>query len=152
MLPGRTAPALAALLLVSCTPKKAEPPQISVSGAWSRATVAGQPSAAAYLTIINRGGDDKLLKVSTPLGQATLHSTTMDNGVMRMRPLEEVDVPARSQVEFKPGGMHIMIMGVKQPLVTGSNFPLTLRFDRSGERRVTVAVRPATATATGGGM
>jgi copper(I)-binding protein len=150
MLPGRTAPALAVLLLLSCAPKKNEPPQISISGAWSRATVTGQASAAAYLTIMNRGGDDKLLKVSTPIGHATLHSTTMDNGVMRMRPLEEVDVPARSNVEFKPGGMHIMIMGVKQPLGAGSSFPLTLQFDRSGERRVMVAVRPA--TSTGGGM
>jgi copper(I)-binding protein len=150
MFPGRTAPALAALLLVSCTPKKTEPPQISISGAWSRATVAGQASAAAYLTIVNRGGDDKLLKVSTPIGQATLHSTTMDNGVMRMRPLDMLPVPAGSQVELKPGGMHIMIMGVKQPLVAESSFPLTLQFDRSGERGVTVAVRPA--TSTGGGM
>jgi copper(I)-binding protein len=149
MFPGRTAPALAALLLVSCTPKKTEPPQISVSDAWSRATVTGQSSAAAYLTVVNRGGDDKLLKVWTPIGQATLHSTTMDDGVMRMRPLEDVDVPARSQVEFKPGGMHIMIMGVKQPLVAESSFPLTLKFDRSGTRTVAVAVHPPASTGVG---
>jgi copper(I)-binding protein len=138
----RTFPAFAAILLFSCT-KSNEPPQISISGAWSRATVAGQTSAAAYLTIINRGGDDKLLKVSTPVGEATLHSTTMDNGVMRMRPLEEVDVPARSNVEFKPGGTHIMVTGVKQPLIAGSSFPLALHFDRSGDRRINVDVRPA---------
>jgi len=145
---GRTAPALAALLLVSCAPKKTEPPQISISGAWSRATVAGQSSAAAYLRIANGGGgDDKLVKVSTPIGQATLHSTTMDNGVMRMRPVEQLSVPAHSQVELKPGGMHIMILGVKRPLAAGSSFQLNLNFEHSGERTVTVAVRRATSTA-----
>lgn len=145
MLLGRTAPALAALLLLCCAPKKSEPPKISVFGAWSRATVAGQASAAAYLTIDNRGGgDDKLLKVSSPVGQATLHSTTIDSAVMRMRQLDKVDIPARSQVEFKPGGMHIMIIGVKHPLQAGNSFPLTLKFDQSGERTIRVAVRPAT--------
>ena len=151
MLPKRTAPALAALLLFSCASKKSEPPQISISDAWSRATVAGQSSAAAYLTVANTGdGDEKLLQVSTPIGQPSLHSTTMDNGVMRMRPLASLDIPAHSTVDLKPGGTHIMIMGVKQPLAAGSSFPLTLKFDRSGERTVTVAVRPA--ASTGGGM
>ena len=151
MLPKRTAPALAALLLLSCASKKSEPPQISISGAWSRATVAGQSSAAAYLTVTNTGdGDERLLQVSTPIGRPSLHSTTMDNGVMRMRPLASLDIPAHSTVDLKPGGAHIMIMGVKQPLAAGSSFPLTLKFDRSGERTVTVAVRPA--TSTGGGM
>jgi len=151
MLPKRTAPALAALLLLSCASKKSEPPQISISDAWSRATVAGQSSAAAYLTVANTGdGDERLLQVSTAIGQSSLHSTTMDNGVMRMRPLTSLDIPAHSTVDLKPGGTHIMIMGVKQPLAAGSSFPLTLKFDRSGERTVTVAVRPA--TSTGGGM
>jgi hypothetical protein len=138
---------LAALLFASCAPKKSEPPRISISGAWSRATVAGQSTAAAYLTIANNGdGDDRLLQVSSPVGQASLHSSSMDNGVMRMRPLANLDVPAHSAVELKPGGTHIMIMGVKQPLAAGSSFPLMLKFDRSGERTVTVAVRPATST------
>jgi len=141
---GRTAPALAALLLVSCVPKKTEPPQISISGAWSRATVAGQSTAAVYLTIANKGGgDDKLLNASTPIGQATLHSSTMDGGVMRMRSLEGLDIPAQSTVQLKSGGTHIMVAGVKQPLIGGSSFPLALHFDRSGDRRINVDVRPA---------
>ena len=146
----RMVPSLAALLLVSCAPKKSEPPQISISEAWSRATVAGQSSAAAYLTIANNGnGDERLLQVSTPIGQPSLHSTTLDKGVMRMRPLASIDIPAHSTVDLKPGGTHIMIMGVKRPLAAGSSFPMTLKFDRSGDRAVTVAVRPAT-TAEGG--
>jgi hypothetical protein len=140
---GRTAPALAALLLVSCAPKKTEAPQISISGAWSRATVPGQSTAAAYFTIDNNGGGDRLLRVSTPIGQATLHSTTMDNGVMRMRLLEGLDIPAQSTIQLKPGGTHIMVTGVKQPLIAGSSFRLALHFDRSGDRLVNVGVRPA---------
>jgi copper(I)-binding protein len=147
---GRTAPALAALLLLSCAPKRTDPPQISISGAWSRATAAGQSTAAVYLSIANKGGgDDKLLNASTPIGQATLHSSTMDGGVMRMRPLEGLDIPAQSTVPLKPGGTHIMVTGVKQPLVAGSSFPLALHFERSGKRTVTVSVRPATAEGAG---
>jgi len=147
---GRTAPALAALLLLSCAPKTTDPPQISISGAWSRATAAGQSTAAVYLGIANKGGgDDKLLNASTPIGQATLHSSTMDGGVMRMRPLEGLDIPAQSTVPLKPGGTHIMVTGVKQPLIAGSSFPLALHFERSGKRTVTVSVRPATAEGAG---
>ena len=141
---GRTAPALAALLLLSCAPKRTAPPQISISGAWSRATAAGQSTAAVYLSIANKGGgDDKLLNASTPIGQATLHSSTMDGGVMRMRPLESLDIPAQSTVQLKPGGTHIMVTGVKQPLIAGSSFPFALHFDRSGDRQINVDVRPA---------
>jgi hypothetical protein len=150
MLVKTTAAALIALLLVSCTPKKSLPPQISVSGAWSRATVPGQSTAAAYFTIVNNGGGDSLVRVSTPIGQATLHSSTMDGGVMRMRPLEGLDIPAQSMVQLKPGGTHIMVTGVKQPLIAGSSFPLALHFDRSGDRLVNVGVRPA--STAGGSM
>lgn len=145
MLLTRTAAALVALLLVSCTQKNNGSPEIAITGAWSRATVAGQSSAAAYLTITNNGdADERLLKVSTPIGQSSLHSTSMENGVMRMRPINVLVIPAHSSVELKSGGMHIMIMGVKQPLQAGSAFPLTLDFDRSGIRNVIVTVRPAT--------
>jgi hypothetical protein len=147
---GRTAIALAALLLVSCAPKRTDPPQISISGAWSRATAAGQSTAAVYLSIANKGGgDDKLLNASTPIGQATLHSSTVEGGVMRMRPLESLDIPAQSTVQLKPGGTHIMVTGVKQPLIAGSSFPLALHFERSGKRTLTVSVRPATAEGAG---
>ena len=141
---GRTAAALAALLLLSCAPKKIDPPQVSISGAWSRATVAGQSTAAVYLTIANNGGgDDTLLNASTPIGQATLHSSAMDGAVMRMRPLERLDVHGHSTVQLTPGGTHIMVTGVKQPLIAGSRFPLALHFDRSGDRRIDVEVRSA---------
>ena len=136
----------AALLLASCKPASA-PPAVSVDGAWARATVPGQMGSAAYFTIQNAGGEDKLLSVTSPAADASLHSTSMDNGVMRMRPLEGLDVPANGAVELKPGGTHVMLMGLKQPLEAGATLELDLKFEKSGERKVTAEVRPASAGA-----
>ena len=89
--------AAAALLLMSCN-QASEPPAITVYDAWARATAPGQTSSALYFTIRNEGGADRLLTVSTAAGTATLHSTSMDGGIMRMRALDGVDVAAHSNV------------------------------------------------------
>lgn len=136
----------AVLLLASCKPASA-PPAVSVDGAWARATVPGQSGSAAYFTIRNAGGEDKLLTVSSPAADASLHSTSMDNGVMRMRPLEALDIPAKGTVELKPGGTHVMLMGLKQPLSAGATLALDLKFQKSGERHVTAEIRPANSRA-----
>ena len=136
----------AALLLASCKPASA-PPAVSIDGAWARATVPGQMGSAAYFTIRNAGGEDKLLSVTSLAADASLHSTSMDNGVMRMRPLQEVEVPANGAVELKPGGTHVMLMSLKQPLEAGATLELDLKFEKSGERKVTAEVRPASAGA-----
>jgi copper(I)-binding protein len=136
----------AALLLASCKPASA-PPAVSVDGAWARATVPGQSGSAAYFTIRNAGGEDKLLAVSSPGADASLHSTSMDDGVMRMRPLDALDIPADGTVGLKPGGTHVMLMDLKQPLQAGAALELDLKFEKSGERRVMAEVRPADAGA-----
>jgi copper(I)-binding protein len=136
----------AALLLASCKPASA-PPAISVDGAWARATVPGQMGSAAYLTIHNAGGEDKLLAVTSSGADASLHSTSMDNGVMRMRSLQALDIPAKGTVELKPGGTHVMLMALKQPLQAGATLELDLRFEKSGERKVSAEIRPASAGA-----
>ncbi len=137
----KTIAALGLLLLASCTSNA--PPAISVDDAWARATLAGQMSSAAYFTIRNSGGPDRLLSVSSPSANASMHSTSMDNGVMRMRPLAALDVPAKATVELKPGGTHVMLMGLKAPLEAGSTIMFDLKFEKSGERHVTADVRPA---------
>jgi copper(I)-binding protein len=71
----------------------------------------------------------------------------MDNGMMRMRPLEGLDVPKNGTVELKPGGTHVMLMGLKQPLQAGSALELDLKFEKSGERKLSADVRPADAGA-----
>lgn len=134
--------ALAALLLVACHSESA-PPAIQVADAWARATVVGQRSTAAYLTITNSGGEDRLVEVSSPLGSASVHSTTTDGGVMRMRAVEELEIPAHSTVALKPGATHVMVSGLNRPLEVGQGVVLELSFERSGRRRVTATVRPA---------
>ncbi len=141
----RKSAALAALLLVSCDAASPQP-KIDVRDAWARVTVPGQMASAAYFTIANSGGKDVLLSVSSPSAKASLHSTSMDNGVMRMRPLESLEVPAGSRVALKPGGTHVMLMDLKAPLQGGSTITLDLKFERSGERHVVADVRPASAT------
>jgi copper(I)-binding protein len=134
--------ALAALLLAACG-RPDSPPGIEVGDAWARASMAGQPSAAVYLTIRNSGGPDRLEGVSTPIGSAAVHESSTSGGVMRMRPVAVVEVPAGSTVSFRPGGTHIMLTGLRAPLAAGSRFPLRLDFQRSGTKDVQVAVRAA---------
>jgi len=138
--------ALFALLLASCHAQES-PPKIAIEDAWARATVAGQTGSAAYFTIVNEGGADRLLSVSSPAGNASLHSTSIDDGVMRMRPLQALDLDANSAVELKPGGTHVMLMGLKQPLAEGSSIELDLKFEKSGDRSVSAQVRPASGAA-----
>lgn len=134
--------AASALALLSCSGGSSAPPQIQVSDVWARATVAGQSSAAVYLTITNSGGDDRLTAVSTPVAKsADLHSSSSEGGVMRMRMLPDgIAVPAGATVKLEPSGNHAMLTGLSAPLAKGSSFPLSLTFERSGAREVDVRV------------
>lgn len=133
------------LLLASCG--GGGTPDVQISDAWARETVAGQIGTAAYATIANRGsGDDRLLGVSAaPPITASLHETSTEGGVSSMRPLENgVAVPAGAAVVLKPGGAHVMISGLTAPLRDGDSLKLTLRFERSGDKAVDFKVAPAT--------
>jgi copper(I)-binding protein len=113
---------------------------VQVTNAWARATPGGAQTAAAYVTILSPTGD-RLTGAATPLAQkADLHSMTMDGNVMQMRDIDAIDLPAGKAVTLKPGGYHIMLTGLAQPLVAGQTFPLTLTFDKAGAREVAVAV------------
>ncbi len=130
----------AAALLASCSPGA---PEIDVSGGWARATVAGQSTGAAYLTIHNAGAaDDRLLSASTTVAPETsLHTSTNENGVARMRPLADgLPTPAGETVKLEPGGHHLMLTGLRQPLAAGQSIELSLRFERSGERKLPLRI------------
>ncbi len=82
-----------------------------------------------------------MLAASTPIAaQVGPHKMTNDNGVMRMRPLDAVEVKAGGRTELKPGGIHFMLTGLKAPLKEGQNFPLTLTFEKAGVIETTVPV------------
>lgn len=114
-----------------------------VEAAWARPTVAGQSAGGGYLKIVGGAAADRLLSGSAPVAKnVELHTMEMDGSVMRMRPVDAVAVPAGQTVELKPGGLHVMFMGLAQPLKDGSSFPLTLRFEKAGNVTVQVKVAP----------
>ena len=94
----------------------------------------GQTAGGGYLKLQNSGPADRLVGASAPVSSSVeLHSMTMEGDVMRMRQLEAIDVPAGKTVELKPGGLHLMLMGLKAPLKAGDSFVLKLRFEKAGE-------------------
>lgn len=116
---------------------------VKVESAWARPTVAGQSAGGGYLKIAGGASADRLLSASARVARSVeLHTMEMDGSVMRMRPIESVAVPAGQTVELKPGGMHMMFMGLTQPLNSGSSFALTLRFEKAGDVTVQVRVAP----------
>jgi len=127
---------------------------ITVEQAWARPTAPGAVNGAAYLAIKNSGKtDDVLLGVeSNAATKAELHESSMDGGVMKMRRLGAVPVPAGGSVEFKPGGKHIMLMGLKAPLTTGQSFSLILQFKNAGTETVKVDVAASTPMGAMDGM
>lgn len=133
---------LLALSLASCSPAADPAAEIAVADAWARPTMPGRMASAAYLTISNGGrGDDVLTGISSSNGRAELHSVSMAGGVMRMRRLDRLAVPAGAQVKLEPGSTHLMLTELQQPLEPGAAIELGLRFEKSGVRKVVAEAR-----------
>ena len=127
----------------------AQPGQLEVNNAWARATAGKADTGVAYVAIQSPTAD-RLVSLSTPVAKkAELHTMSMQGMVMKMRPLSGLDIPAGQPVTLKPGGDHIMLIGLDQPLRAGQTFPLTLDFEKAGPRTVTVTVEKAGATGPG---
>jgi len=119
-----------------------------IASPWARATPGAAPTGAVYLRIENHGaGGEKLIAVATPVADsAMLHTNMMNNGVAQMRPVDGIEVAAGATAELKPGGFHIMLMGLHQPLRKSDVFPLTLTFEHAGKVEVQVHVGSVGAT------
>jgi periplasmic copper chaperone A len=114
--------------------------KIAIVAPWARATPGIARTGAVYLTIRSPAAD-RLVSVSTPVAAAAEpHAMEMHGMVMRMRELRSVSIPPGRPVSFAPGGMHIMLIGLKAPLRQGASFPLTLDFAKAGAETVTVRV------------
>jgi hypothetical protein len=126
-----------------------------ISQAWSRATPGGAKVAGGFLTIENKGtAPDKLVAVSAEIaGKAEVHEMAMDNGVMKMRPLDKglVIEPGKT-VKLAPGGYHLMLQDLKGPFKEGEKVPVTLEFEKAGKVVVSLDVQGVGAQAPGGGM
>jgi copper(I)-binding protein len=101
---------------------------------WARATPPGAPTAAGYLTIANTGREpDRLIAVSSPSASAGgIHQTAVTDGVMTMTPVEGIEILPGETVTLAPGGLHLMFVGMKEPLTAGGVMPVMLTFERAG--------------------
>jgi copper(I)-binding protein len=116
--------------------------QTTVAEPWVRSTVAGQKATGAFLQITSAAGG-KLVSASSPVaGVVEIHEMSMDGNVMKMRALPNgLELPAGKAVALKPGGLHVMLMDLKQPLKAGDAVPLTLVVEGAGSKRETVEVK-----------
>lgn len=116
---------------------------ITISGAWARPSFSGANSAV-YLVIENSGNQaDTLLEAHASIAQLVeLHESQMDHsGTMSMHEQERIDVPAKDQLAFQPGGLHVMLIGLNGDLKPGDRFNLTLNFQNAGQVPVDVEVQ-----------
>jgi iron complex outermembrane receptor protein len=116
--------------------------KIFIAHPWSRPTAPGMPMGVAYFTLENRGStEDALVSASTPAAtRVEFHQTTMSEGIARMRPLAQVVLPPGKPVKVEPGGIHMMLVDLKQPLAAGTQVPLTLVFRDAGKAEVVLNI------------
>ena len=117
---------------------------LTIQQPWTRAAGQGA-TAAGFMEISNRGSAaDRLLSASSPVARAMeLHSMIRDGDVMRMRAVDAIEIRTGQTVTLRPGGFHLMLIGLSQPLRQGETVPVTLRFERAGEVQVTFPVQAA---------
>lgn len=120
---------------------------IHIGHPWARATAPSAPTAAAYLSLSTTGAADALVSAATPAAKkAELHTHLHENGVMKMRPVDDIPVAPGTPTKLEPGGLHIMLFGLEKPLAAGTSFPLTLTFKQAGTITVDVKVEAAGAS------
>jgi periplasmic copper chaperone A len=132
---------------------------LQISQPWARATPKGADSGAAYMTVTNTGAKLERLSClsSDAADKCQIHQMSMDNGVMKMREVEGgVEIKPGETVTFKPGGYHMMLVGLKAPLVQGKTVAATLKVDTGATAQVEFPIAaigaPAPGATAGGGM
>jgi len=115
---------------------------LSIDHPFARATPPGAKSGGAFFVVANAGAtSDTLISVASPAASsAEIHQMAMDGGVMKMRSVPALDIPSGGKLELKPGGYHVMLLDLKQPLKAGDKVPLTLTFQNAGSIIVSVDV------------
>ena len=129
---------LAFALLAACGHPGA--PEGSARDAWANATPVGATVAAVYLELTAGQADTLLSATTTVADEVQMHSNSEEGGMMRMRPLSSVDLEPGKPFTFAPSGAHFMLVGLRQPLMAGMRFPMTLNFKNAGARTVQVEV------------
>jgi copper(I)-binding protein len=138
------------LLMAGAANAQAEP-SLKVAEPWVRATVPGSSVAAAYMQL-SSAKPLKFVKAESAAAKTVeLHNMTMKDGVMEMKAVEAINVPANGKVELKPGGYHIMLINIAKPVKVGDTVPLKLTFETADKKTFTVDVS-AKGKDAGGGM
>ena len=131
------------VLVAACDRAPQAAPSVAVTDAWCRATPAGAPTGGCYATL-TASLDDQLVTIETTAAErAEVHSMDMDGGVMRMRKLDGLALPAGDAVKLAPGAEHLMIIGPKQPLAAGGEVPLTFKFAKAPAQSIQAPIRAA---------
>jgi hypothetical protein len=143
--PGMTSPARLlrrfALVVLTWLPAAAAAQPVTVNDAWVRAPAPGQKVAGAYMELTSKQTSFLVSVASPAAGAVELHITTLDGGIMKMRSASKIELPGGKPVKLAPGGVHVMLLDLKQPLKPGDKVPLTLtvqRDDRSSRSVFTV--------------
>jgi copper(I)-binding protein len=125
---------------------------LEIKHPWAKATVAGQPVAGGYMSVINTGSEpDRLVGVTSDVsGNIQIHEMKVENGVMKMGELPDgLEIAPGATVELKPGGLHVMFMGIKAPFKEGESVKAVLTFEKAGTVEVEFkvdAAKPGDAT------
>jgi hypothetical protein len=117
---------------------------LKISNIWARATPGRARTAAVYIErILNSGGQiDSLIYISSPLARKNLiHKAIVENGIAKMSHVKVLKIHAGRSVSLKPGGLHIMMIGIQKSLKRGSKFPMILEFKKAGKIKVVVEVK-----------
>ena len=114
-----------------------------VDGAWARASIGDSKVSAVYLAISNRSESaDRLVGVAAErAGRAMIHRSVVEDGVMKMRHVDAIEIPPGGSIRLEPGGLHVMLMEVSSRLEAGERISLTLVFEREGEVVLSTPVR-----------
>ncbi len=133
---------LAATFAATAFAQDAKIGAITIDHAWARATPGAVKNSAAFMSFSNSGAADKLIGVSgTVAKEVQMHSMITEGGVMKMREIDALDIPANGKAELKPGGYHVMLIGIPDGLKEGTKFPLKLKFEKAGEVTVMVTAQ-----------
>jgi copper(I)-binding protein len=125
-----------ALLVSACSPRSA----ITIENAWARATPPGSTVASVYARVESKQADE-IVAVATPVAERVeMHVTSEANGTMRMRPVQSVALQPDEPVSFQAGGLHMMLIGLHEPLAAGTSLPLTFTFRTAAPMTVSVKV------------
>ncbi len=139
---------MAVTMITACgatSTQESSVPKITVTELWSRPSPMKAGNGAVYMVLTNEGGeDDALISAKSDVSEVVeLHETKMEGDMMKMQPVSKIEVPAGGSARLEPGGLHVMLINLKQELVEGEKVTLTLNFEKSDPITIEAEIREA---------